>query len=206
MAKSKRIEFLAELTKDYHHVLDIGTDHGLVLRIAFEKGYIEKAIASDLREKPLKQAEKNLKNYPVSLIKTDGFLNVKETFDLAIIAGMGSYLICDILDNAPKHDTTYLLQPNDKIDILRTYLMKHHFKIVDEYLVFDKFYYVIIKAIRGKMELSESDLYLGPILKTKPESKAYYQHKIKQIEKIIIKADLKRKEELENLLNIYKLG
>ncbi|MDR4968893.1 MAG: class I SAM-dependent methyltransferase, partial [Acholeplasmataceae bacterium] len=166
MARSKRIEFLAELTNGHHHVLDIGTDHGLVLKIAFEKGYIEKAIASDLREKPLKQAEKNLKNYPTSFIKSDGFLNVKEKFDLAIIAGMGSYLICDILDHAPNSEITYLLQPNDKIEILRAYLMKHHFKIIDEYLIFDKFYYVIIKAIRGKMVLNESDLYLGPILMT----------------------------------------
>lgn len=204
MARSKRIEFLAELTKGHHHVLDIGTDHGLVLKIAFEKGYIEKAIASDLREKPLKQAEKNLKNYPTSFIKSDGFLNVKEKFDLAIIAGMGSYLICDILDHAPNSEITYLLQPNDKIEILRAYLMKHHFKIIDEYLIFDKFYYVIIKAIRGKMVLNENDLYLGPILMTKPESRAYYNHKIKQIEKIIVKADSKGKEELEKLLKIYK--
>ena len=85
-------------------------------------------------------------------------MNVKKTFDLAIIAGMGSFLICDILEHAPKHEVTYILQANDKIEVLRAYLMDHGFKIVDEYLLFDQFYYVILKVIRGKMMLSEYDI------------------------------------------------
>ena len=204
MARNKRIAFLAELTKGYDRVLDIGTDHGLVIKTAFEKGYIKDAIASDLREKPLKQAEKNLKNYPTIFVQSDGFLNVNQTFDLAIISGMGSFLICDILDHSPKHDVVYILQANDKIEVLRSYLMDHDFKIVDEYLVFEKFYYVVLKVVKGKMKLTEKDLYLGPILKNKMEAKNYYAIKIQQIEKIINRADSKRKEELQKILDIYK--
>jgi len=204
MARNKRISFLAELTKGYDRVLDIGTDHGLVLLKAFEKGYIKEAIATDLREKPLKQAEKNLKNYPVTYILSDGFLAVKNPFDLAIIAGMGAYLIADIMNQAPKGNQIYILQANDKNEVLREYLGNHGFKIIDEYLVHDRFFYVVLKVIRGEMLLNEEDLYLGPILKNKPEALAYYDRKAHQIEKIMPGADRERQIELEKMLKIFK--
>ena len=204
MARSKRINFLAERCKGYSKVLDIGTDHGLVLKTAFEKGYIQEAIASDLREQPLKSAMKNLRDYPVSYVLSDGFLSIKEDVDLAIIAGMGAYLICDILDHAPLNESHYLIQANDKIDVIRLYLMEHHFSIIDEYVVQDKFYYVIILAKRGNMVLSEEDLYLGPYLKHKDEAKLYYHQKAKHIEKIMKKVDEKRQEELLKMLKIYE--
>jgi tRNA (adenine22-N1)-methyltransferase len=204
MARNKRISFLAELTKGYDRVLDIGTDHGLVLLKAFEKGYIKEAIATDLREKPLKQAEKNLKNYPVTYILSDGFLTVKNPFDLAIIAGMGAYLIADIMNQAPEGNQVYILQANDKIDMLREYLGSHGFKIIDEYLVQDRFFYVILKVIRGVMLLNEEDLYLGPILKNKPEALEYYARKAQQIEKILPGADRERQIELEKMIKIFK--
>ncbi|MFH2116921.1 MAG: class I SAM-dependent methyltransferase [Bacillota bacterium] len=204
MAKSKRISFLAKLTQGYDKVLDIGTDHGLVLSSAFEKGYIKTAIASDLRDKPLNQAKRNLKNYPVTYVISDGFLSIKEDFDLAIIAGMGAYLIADILDHAPLGNHIYLLQANEKIEILREYLMNHEFSIVDEYLLLDRFYYVILKVVRGKMVLDDEDIYLGPILKHKPEALPYYMRKARQLEKILPHADVKRQETLKKMLKIYK--
>ncbi len=204
MARNKRISFLAELTKGYDRVLDIGTDHGLVLQKAFEKGYIKEAIATDLREKPLQQAERNLKNYPTTYILSDGFLAIHQPFDLAIIAGMGAYLIADIMNHAPKGNQVYILQANEKIEILREYLMNHGFKIIDEYVVHDRFFYVILKVMRGEMFLTEEDLYLGPILKNKPESLAYYARKAHQLEKIFPGADPERQIELEKMLKIYK--
>ncbi len=42
MARNKRISFLAELTKGFKTVLDIGTDHGLVLLEAFKKAILKK--------------------------------------------------------------------------------------------------------------------------------------------------------------------
>jgi tRNA (adenine22-N1)-methyltransferase len=204
MVKSKRIQFLAELTQGFDTVVDIGTDHGFVLQKAFENKYIKRGIATDLREKPLESAMRNLKNYPTSFVLSDGFLNVSESFDLAIIAGMGATLICDILENAPLGNEIYLLQANDKIEILRAYLGNHHFEIIDEYIIQDKFYYIILKVKRGEMLLLEEDLYLGPYLKNKSEALPYYAKKTAQIEKIMVKADEKRKEELVKMLKIYK--
>lgn len=204
MARNKRIKFISELTKGYDRVLDIGTDHGLVLLEAFKKGYIKSAIASDLREEPLNQARKNLKQYPVEFILSDGFKNIKSDFDLGIISGMGAYLIKDILKNAPK-DKTYILQANEKNEILRAFLEEDGFEIIDEYIVQDKFFYVMMVVRKGHMQLFEDDLYLGPKLKHKQEAKPYYEHKIKQYKKILPKADESRKQVLAHLIKIYQM-
>jgi tRNA (adenine22-N1)-methyltransferase len=204
MARNKRIKYLAELTKGYDRVLDIGTDHGLVLLEAFKIGYIKSAIASDLREEPLNQAKKNLKQYEVEFVLSDGFENIKTSYDLAIIAGMGSYLITDIMKKAPK-DKTYILQANDKHHVLRKFLSENGFYLEDEYVIHDKFYYVIMIVKKGKMNILPEDLYLGPKLKHKAEAIPYYQHKIKQYEKVLPKTDDDRKDELLKLINIYSM-
>ena len=203
MARSKRITFLSELLKGYDTVLDIGSDHGYVLLEALQKGYIKHGIASDLRHEPLLQAKKNLIGYDVKTIQSDGFLNIFESFDCAIIAGMGAYLIASILDHAPKADVTYLLQANDKPEVIRKYLMDHGFMIVDEYVVIDRFSYVIIKATRGLMTCSQEDLILGPKLKLKSEAKTYYEKKVKMLSKLLDQVDEKRYKEIKDLIHIY---
>jgi tRNA (adenine22-N1)-methyltransferase len=204
MARNKRIKFLSQLTQGYDRILDIGTDHGLVLLEAFKKGYIKSAIASDLREEPLNSAKRNLDKYPVDFVISDGFKDIKSDFDLAIIAGMGAYLIKDILKFAPM-DKTYILQANDNHDILREFLVKQGFEIIDEHIVFDKFYYVIIIIKKGQMQLTESDLFLGPKLKYKAEAKPFYEQKINQFKKIYPKADDARQQTLLKLIKIYQM-
>ncbi|BCR35546.1 tRNA (adenine(22)-N(1))-methyltransferase [Mariniplasma anaerobium] len=204
MARNKRIKFLSELTQGYDCVLDIGTDHGLVLLEAFKNGYIKSAIASDLREEPLKSAKKSLNHYPVEFVISDGFKNIQSDFDLGIIAGMGAYLIKDILKYAPM-DKTYILQANDNHEILREFLAKQGFEIVDEHIIHDKFYYVIMIIKKGHMKLSEADLYLGPKLKYKKEAKPFYDQKIKQFQKIYPKADDARQQALSKLIKIYQM-
>lgn len=204
MVKSKRISFIAGLTKGYHTVLDIGTDHGLVLQEAFMNGWIKQAIAADLREQPLMQAKKNLKNYPVTFVQSDGFLAIKDSYDLAIIAGMGAYLISEIMKHAKNDQATYILQANDKHDYLRNQLMHQGYKITNEYIIHDHFYYIIIECKKGHMTLSNEDLILGPILKTKPEAIPYYERKRKQIESLLSKVDQKRQDELNRVYKIYK--
>jgi tRNA (adenine22-N1)-methyltransferase len=206
MVKNKRIGLLSDLCKGYDTVLDIGTDHGLILLEAFKKGHIKKAIASDLREMPLKQAYKNLKNYPVTFVLSDGFLAIKESFDLAIISGMGAYLIGEILDHAPNSNITYVLQPNDKYEDFRRYLTNHGFRIKDEFLIFEKHFYIVILADRKKEILSEEDIILGPKLRFKKEAMDYYHYKINQLERIIHQVDEKRKLEILYIRDIYKEG
>jgi tRNA (adenine22-N1)-methyltransferase len=197
MVRNKRILFLSSLLKGYDTALDMGSDHGYVLEEAFKKGYIKKGITSDVREMPLQQSLKTLKNYPVQGILSDGFLAINESFDACVIAGMGAYLISDIMTHAPLHDAIYILQPNDKYGHLRKRLEGLNFKIVDEYIVYDKFYYIIMKVERGVMHLTEEDLILGPYLKDKQEALPYYQKRLNMIEQIMNQADDLRKNELQ---------
>ncbi len=204
MARSKRINLLASLTKGYDTVLDIGTDHGLVLKKAFDLGYIKNAIAADINPKPLDQAKENLKNYPASFMLSDGFKKIDQPFDLAIIAGMGSFTICDIMSDAHDDSATYVLQPNDKHQVLRTFLATNGYKITNEHIVHDGFYYIIIEAQKGEMALSRRDAYLGPILKTKKAAKPYYKLQLKTLLEILNSADSEKKKLVQTKIDDLK--
>ena len=200
----KRIEFLAELLNGSNIVLDIGCDHGLVLKTAFDKGYIKKGLASDIGAGPLSQAKKNLDGYNVDFYLSDGFTNIEDdSYDTVVIAGMGALLITQILDKARK-DAKYIIQANEKSHIIREYLMDNGFTITDEFVVKDGFYYVMIICQKGTMKLPEEDIFLGPILKTKTDSKEYYQHKINTINAFIDNTDEKSKKRHKKLLEFYK--
>lgn len=203
MANNPRLSLLASLLKGYDTVLDIGTDHGFVLREALDLGYIKKGIAADIGEQPLQKAKNNLIGYPVEFILSNGFEHVDLRYDAVVIAGMGVYTISEILKQ--NHESkTYFLQPNDKYDSLRTHLMENGFKIIDEFVIFDKFYYVIMKVIKEQMTLTEEDIYVGPILKTKKEAKPYFLHMIQQYEKIMEVCDPKSKQKFSKIVTYLK--
>ena len=206
MVISNRLDTMVELTQGYSTVLDIGSDHGLLLLKAFQKGYIQKGIASDLREKPLNQAKKNFKDYPVDYVRSDGFLDIKEPYDLVVIAGMGAHLITDILKHAPHFSVPMILQPNDKPEKLRDFLSQNGFKIIDEFVAFEKHYYPILLIEKGDESLDEVSILLGPKLKDKPEAKAYYEHKINTLTPILNRADENRKSEIRRLIMLYEEG
>ena len=198
MARNKRILYLASLLKGFDTVVDIGSDHGYVLEEAFLQGYIKKGIATDVREMPLARSLKTLKNYPVKGILSDGFLAIHDPFDAAVIAGMGAYLIADLLVHAPQGDQIFIMQPNDKEFHLRLRLSELGFTITDEFVVHDRFYYVIIIAKRGNMTLSKEDLILGPCLKHKKEAIPFYQRRLNIMSEIMEKADEAKQELLKD--------
>ncbi|WP_162140078.1 tRNA (adenine(22)-N(1))-methyltransferase [Haploplasma axanthum] len=212
MIKNKRIDALVDETKGINTLLDIGCDHGLVIKKAFENKNIKKAIASDVNEMPLESAKKNLKGFDVEFIVSNGFENIKDKFDGVVIAGMGAMLISNILEKAPEGDITYILQANSKLEVLREYLSNNNFKIIDEIVVFEKFYYIIIRAVRGNEKLNEKELYLGPILMKKTSSISYYQNLLDRYYRLInlegTNSDviLQRVKWLESIINKNNKG
>lgn len=206
MVENNRLKFISSLLKGYNTVLDIGTDHGLVLKYAFDMGYIKNGIASDLREKPLISAKNNLKDYPCEFILSNGFSNIKKDFDCCVICGMGSHLISEILSDSPNNNAHYILGTNDKEDELREYLSNNNFKILDEYIIFDKFYYIFMKVTKTatKQKLSKEDIILGPVLKTKKNSVDYYQQKAIYLKDLIAKVDQQKAQLLKGKLKYFK--
>lgn len=200
-----RIAFIASLTKGYDTAVDIGVDHGLVLKHALDNNYIKHAIASDVNQGPLDHARKNLAGYPVRFYLSDGFKSVDVDFDVAIITGMGPHLIIDILKDTIKHlNKTYILGANEKIEVLRKWLCDNDFRIIEEYVIYDGFYYVFLKVEKGQMKLDAKDLYLGPVLKTKREAMPYYKHKLMHYTNLSKKAKGKKLVEIQDILQHFK--
>lgn len=195
-----RIETLSDLTLGIHTLLDIGTDHGYVIIDALNHGYIQKAIACDINPMPLENAKKNIEhaNYQnhVTFALTDGFKGIKQTFDGVLIAGMGMHLVKDILSQPHTPARKYILQANNHIDTLRAYLANHHYKIIDEVTVFEKFHYVIIVCEKGEMTLSDLDIYAGPILKNKKDALPYYEHQLNILTRNFSKANGLKKAQI----------
>lgn len=143
-----RITFIASLLSGYKIVLDIGTDHGLVLKKALDLKYIQKGIASDNKPQPLLKAYQNLKNYPVEFYLSDGFLKILSTFDLALICGMGPHTIIHILKNKLDMNKPLILGCQGKWLPLIYWLKKNDFELLRYYNFFDKFNYIFLKVIR----------------------------------------------------------
>ncbi|KND62602.1 tRNA (adenine(22)-N(1))-methyltransferase TrmK [Candidatus Phytoplasma phoenicium] len=146
----KRITFIASLLSGYKIVLDIGTDHGLVLKKALDLKYIQKGIASDIKPQPLFQAYQNLKKYPVEFYLSDGFSQIRSVFDLALICGMGSHTIINILKNQLYMERPLILGCQGKWLPLIYWLKQNDFEILNYYNFFDKFNYLFLKVIRKK--------------------------------------------------------
>lgn len=196
-----RIKALSKQTKGIETLLDIGTDHGYLLIDALKNGYIKKGIAVDINAKPLKNAFNNIKKEGLEQLVdfrlSDGFLNVDLEFDGVLIAGMGMHLVKTILSQPHKTPSKYIVSVHTHQNQFRAFLSKSGFMIMDEQVVFEKFYYVIYTLTKKEQKLSDEDIFLGPVLKTKKEALLYYVHLLNINESIMIKAPKTKREYLD---------
>ena len=136
---SIRLETIASLVPFGARVCDIGTDHGY-LSIHLKNNNIAKSvIATDLNEKPLENARKNISSSgitDISLRLCDGLSGVSQNeADTVIIAGMGGEVIVHILKNCEwiKNESLHLiLQPTTSAEVLREFLTQSGFEIMSE--------------------------------------------------------------------------
>lgn len=191
-----RIKTIAEMTKGANILLDIGTDHGFVIIEALKSGYIKNAIATDINEGPLKRAFHNIKKEnlekKVTFIQTDGFKNINLHYDCVVITGMGYQTIKNILIEPHLKPKFYVFGPQTEIENFRRFLNENNYKIIDEQIIFEKKFYIFIKAVIGHQILSKEDIILGPFLKNNKKSLPYYKEKIENINEKI--SFLKSKE------------
>lgn len=158
MQLSKRLGAIANLVPNNIRIADIGTDHGYIpiyLRLQNQVSY---CIASDINKGPLESAKRNMAKYQVTGIETrqGGGLSTlckEDQIDVVIIAGMGGYLIHDILENdleLVKGMKKIILQPQNNLTEIRKYIHEIGFKIEQEtFLEEDGKYYTIIVAVPG---------------------------------------------------------
>ena len=167
---SNRLQAVARYIPAGLRVADIGTDHGYLPVYLVVNDISPQVIASDRGKGPLASAEQlvgllSLENQ-VSLRLGDGLsvLSPGEA-EVICIAGMA---ITDILTagmTQAKAAKRLVLQPQRNVAAVRHFLVDNGFKLVAEDLAEDDgFYYEIIVAEPGEMQLTDLDAEFGPLL------------------------------------------
>ena len=226
MELSKRLKRIAEHVDKCESVADIGTDHGYIPIYLVKEGICKKAIASDINKGPIEKAKVNVAfegvSNKVKCLLGPGLnpLKVGEVNGV-ILAGMGGNLTRDILladmDKVKKYDFI-ILQPAQNPEVLREFLYKNDYEIIDEDLIKDegRFYELFkVKYNENSEKLvfeDELEYEVSPLLREKghPLFKEFIEEKINKCETILsfIKEDTeaakKRKSDLEEKINKLK--
>lgn len=180
----------------FNNIADIGTDHGYISIYAYLDNNNRNIIASDINELPLQNCIDNLIKYGLQQkIKTrisNGLLgfNTNEA-ETIIIAGMGGKLIVDILNNnITKSAKQLILQPQLDMCLVRKFVHKIGFKILEEDIVFeDNKYYFIINCINQKEDFcadfyTEDEYVTGKKINQIDLAIKYYSDEIKYLMQI----------------------
>ncbi len=201
---------LASLTSGSKIVCDIGCDHAYTLVQALLNYGVERGIAADINPLPLANASKNITvnklNERIKCVLSDGFAEITDYFDTAILSGMGGILICDILKRglAKIKNKKLIISANNDTPLVRSFMLQNDFFLKDEFAVEENNkYYEILVYESGFDSLDAYDILYGKCLRRKKET-AFIKHYTKKkalLEKIIKDiADDELKEEKKKLL------
>lgn len=177
---SKRLERVASYVPKNAIVADIGSDHAYLPCFIVLQGKVEKVIAGEVADGPLRSAKEQVKklnlNSKIDVRKGDGLevIHANEA-NCITIAGMGGSLITHIL-NAGKeklntNDLRLILQPNIGAEIIRKWLYNESWRLISEEIIEeDGKIYEILVAEKGDPSLPYQNVslpagfILGPFL------------------------------------------
>lgn len=159
MEISNRLKKIASMIEKCYCIADIGTDHGYLPIYLIKNKICDKAIASDINRGPINKARLN-----ISINKLDEKIECRLGSGLStikpfecngiIIAGMGGNLIRDIIadgENIVSKADFAVLQPVQNPEVLREFIYKKGYTILDEELCIDEnVFYEIIKISQDK--------------------------------------------------------
>ncbi|MCH4208046.1 MAG: class I SAM-dependent methyltransferase [Solobacterium sp.] len=187
-----RLEVIAGMVREGMVLADIGTDHARLPIMLVEQGIINRAYACDVAAGPLRAAEENIHQahlqQQILTVRSDGFRNVPEDANAAVIAGMGFFTIRDIIDHdieKLKQFQQLIIESNTDLTLLRTWISDHHWTIVHEVLIHERSHdYVAMEiSLEFHEAYSSIELQCGPIL-LQQKSEAYLQYCKRQISKL----------------------
>ncbi|MDF2884057.1 MAG: hypothetical protein K0R54_4623 [Clostridiaceae bacterium] len=225
MEISNRLEKIASMIEKCHCIADIGTDHGYLPIYLIKSKICDMAIASDINRGPINKAKLNIGIYALG-DKIDcrlgaGLTTIKP-FECngIIIAGMGGNLIRDILaegENVVSAVDFAVLQPVQNPEVLREFIYKKGYTILDEELCIDEnVFYEIIKIKHCKLSKKEKidpiyyEISKTLIDKKHPLMEQYIDYKINKYKQIFnhIKEEsnwaIQRKNEVFDKINRLK--
>ena len=130
---------------------------------------------------------------------SDGLSKAPDDVDIVVIAGMGFHTIKHVLDSCDVSRYQYfLVQSNTDVDELRRYISEKGYTIEDERVVYDGFYYQVIRFSADLHEpYSEMEIKYGPILLKRRDEVfiAYLKDLLERYKKINESANKKEFEE-----------
>ncbi len=186
---SKRLKLIASLVPNGARVCDIGTDHGYLSIELIKSGVAASVIATDVNEKPLSRAKKNIENLglPIELRLCDGLEGISPNeVDTVIIAGMGGEVIGGILERGKEvagKASLILLQPTTSPEALREFLFKNGYEILKEepLLENEKLYSVMMCRYSGSLtDYEPYTCFIGKLSPEKEEGKLYIKKQYKR--------------------------
>ncbi len=178
-----RLRCIADLVRPGNRLIDIGSDHAHLPVSLVREGRCPSAIATDVREGPLRNARQNVEAADlaarIELRLGDGLQPIRPgEGDTLVVAGMGGGNIAQMLSRCPwVKDARYqlLLQPMSRPELLRKYLYQNGFAIESEHIVPDGVHDYTVLSVRyaeapsvedriqwvlGKVPLPEGERYL----------------------------------------------
>lgn len=194
-----RIEALASLVDKDSKLVDIGTDHGYLLVYLYENEITKDVTGSDISSNALEFAKANLEKHNLSdkikLIVSNGFKNLDEKYDTAVISGMGTDTIKKILDREDLPEKL-IISSHKNVDELRLFMNKKGYKIIKEIALKDNnVYYDMIKYEKGIDNLTKYDILVG-----KSNNLEYEQYLLEKYKKIYAKSKNKKYLEYINII------
>lgn len=166
---------MADLISKYKKgdvLADIGTDHAYLPCYLVENRIVKKAYACEVVKGPYESSlatikRHHLENEVIALLGNGIEPIYDKAVDMIVMAGMGAYLIAEILDRYPDYldrVRVLFLQPNANTDHLRKYLYEHHFMIIDEEMVRDGHHLydlLVVKKVKDPVAYDEYDILFG---------------------------------------------
>ncbi len=162
---SPRLQAIATLVPKDSTLVDVGTDHAYLPIYLVENSLVKKAYATDISPQVIKFTKENIANHHLSnqikVYVADGLKDLDFTYDTVVLAGMGFFTIQRILKESLTLPSTLIIECQSKLAELRLFMHNLGYKIAEEVVIWDKFYYAIIKYQKGKETLTEAQILFG---------------------------------------------
>ncbi len=202
---NKKLKAIASFINTQDTVVDIGCDHAYLAIYLKENKLCKNVYASDINENALNIAKHNIKehNLDIETILSDGFKSIHNTsIDTAVISGMGTNSILDIIRYAPQNINKYILCSNNNLDILRKKLYEHKLYIESEIAIYEhKKYYVIMLVTKNYQKENRLSLKYG-----RSNDKKYLSYLLKKEQEVLNRIPKRKiKKRLKHLKNTWDL-
>ena len=172
-------------------ILDIGTDHGLLAYQIIQKYPAKKVVATDLRSHIVKQLQNRFpkteyKN--LDFIVSDGFQQITDKFDLAVLAGLGVPTIAKILNRQKQPLAQYIIQTKQNPYELRCWFAERGFGFQKDEIILDhnQFYHTVwVDQAKGQ-KFNLQNLHFGNYQsQTKQTFVTYWKRQLMIYQKIM---------------------